>query len=174
MHHYLILLATSLRDWEYHLWNSQARMYFCIWSSKACTVYTTWWMISSAFCTWIYQAMFICNCYLISDNISQSQIFRQWIYRMRWQHIDPFCSTLFFCRYSCFLSWHWLLSRPVQLFTFTPSLAESIREHVVQYKHAAGMHIPDPPCSGHALHQIDHLPYCCFCTYVLYPMNLGC
>jgi len=129
------------------------------------------WMIRFTCCMFLYQAIFICDSSLFSNNISLTKILDQGTYRTLWNHPDTFCTTFSCLPYSSLCPLHWPSETPFQPASVTWVLGKSIGEYSVLHKHPAALVFLYPWCNSTTLDLDHHLPSSRLCCHSSQPSH---
>jgi len=119
--------------------------------------------------TSVYEHIFTCVCWIISQNMSLSKILSQAIYWTQRKHNDPICPTISCFLYSSLLSLRWPSSTQCQSIALTLVLAESIWDHLLPSANPSALGFLVCQCHCHAQDWIHRLPPSCHHLRVGFP-----
>jgi len=108
--------------------------------------------------------MLTCDCLLFSYNIFLNEILRHQTLKTWWKYNNAFISTISRFSYSSSIWWHWLSSTPLEHYSSTFWLAQSLLELLVRHSMATTLGLVD-----NRLHYIAQ--YWILCHPVVIPSN---
>lgn len=124
------------------------------------------WLSHFASISFIYEQLSSCDCSVLSQNISQCEIFGHAKYRIWWKHIDTICPTVSGSPHSILCWLHRQSSTCFLDVSLTFMLAESIRQHLVEHSQRWDLGFRNPWCHCLTLCWIHHLPHSCLRSHL--------